>query len=111
MKPDEKDGKGGAGKAAAVVAGAGLGAWAGAGIGIAGAFGAISGVLPLAALGAYAAHKLTDTKFAKDLAAGAKQGHAEKTEELRAAALPAGRRASASRTAAMCWARLSRCSR
>ena len=36
MKPDEKDGKGGAGKAAAVVAGAGLGAWAGAGIGIAG---------------------------------------------------------------------------
>ena len=31
MKPDEKDGKGGAGKAAAVVAGAGLGAWAGAG--------------------------------------------------------------------------------
>lgn len=83
MKPDEKNAKSGAGKAAVVVAGAGLGAWAGAGIGIAGAFGAISGVLPLAALGAYAAHKLAGTKVAKDIAAGARQGHAEKSEELR----------------------------
>ena len=85
MKPDEKSSETGVGKAATVVAGAGLGAWAGAGIGIAGAFGAISGMLPLAALGAYAAHKLTGTKFAKDLAAGARDGHAEKAEALRAA--------------------------
>lgn len=83
MKPDEKNVKGGAGKAAVVVAGAGLGAWAGAGIGIAGAFGAISGMLPLAALGAYAAHKLAGTKVAKDIATGTRQAYTEESERLK----------------------------
>lgn len=84
MKPTEDKGKG-VGKAAAVAAGAGVGAWVGAGIGIAGAFGAISGMLPLAALGAYAAHKLTGAKAFDELDTGARQGYAEKTEELREA--------------------------
>lgn len=85
MKPVGKSNKSGAGKAAVVAAGAGLGAWAGAGIGIAGAFGAISGMLPLAVLGAYAAHKIAGTGVAKDFATGAEQGYAGKSEELKAA--------------------------
>lgn len=87
MKPDEKSVKGGAGKTAAVVVGAGVGAWAGAGIGIAGAFGAISGMLPLAALGAYAAHKLAGTKVAREIAAGARQGYTRESEQLKVARL------------------------
>ncbi len=52
MKPDPK------GKLKAVAAGAGIGGLLGSSIGIAGAFGAISGVLPLALIGAYAAHRV-----------------------------------------------------
>ena len=89
MKPGEdgdSDGtQNGVGKAVVVAAGAGVGAWAGAGIGIAGAFGAISGIVPLALLGAYVAHKLVSAKAADELGAGVKQGYVGKSEELKAA--------------------------
>lgn len=55
--PDEEKPTG-VGRAIMVATGAGLGGWAGAGIGIAGAFGAVSGVLPLAVLGAYVGHRV-----------------------------------------------------
>lgn len=64
----------------ATVAGAGLGAWVGAGIGIAGFFGAISGTIPVALLGAYAARKLVSGEFAE----AAKQSYEAKEAELAA---------------------------
>lgn len=64
----------------ATVAGAGLGAWLGSGIGIAGFFGAVSGTIPVALLGAYAARKLVSGEFAE----AAKQSYAAKEAELAA---------------------------
>ncbi|MDE2414591.1 MAG: hypothetical protein KGM60_07515 [Comamonadaceae bacterium] len=49
----------------ATAAGAGAGYLAGAGIGIAGFFGAVSGAVPLALVGAYAARKLVQTRAAR----------------------------------------------
>jgi len=53
-------------KTTAVLAGAGVGGWIGSGIGIAGFFGAISGVLPVAVIGAYAAHRIYKAVTADD---------------------------------------------
>ena len=57
---DKSDGqrKSRSGKAVVVTVGAGVGGWIGSGIGIAGAFGAVSGLLPLAVLGGYVAHRV-----------------------------------------------------
>ena len=78
--------------------GAGVGAVLGSGLGIAGAFGAISGVLPLAALGGYIGFKaykaLTGANSPADSGPvikpntgfqdGFRQGFSEKSAELKA---------------------------
>jgi uncharacterized membrane protein YebE (DUF533 family) len=68
-------------------AGAGLGAVLGSSVGIAGAFGAISGVLPLAALGGYLGFKaykaISSTKLGQEFSGGVRDGFAEKSAELR----------------------------
>lgn len=80
------------GKVAAVVGGLGLGAWAGAGIGIAGAFGAISGVLPVALIGGYLGHKLHKSvtsgeagKLVADFKKGYTASYTETADRLREA--------------------------
>ena len=64
----------------ATAAGAGLGAWVGSGIGIAGFFGAVSGAIPLALLGAYAGRKLMQSDFAAEV----KKSYTAKDAELAA---------------------------
>lgn len=77
----------GRGKAVSVGVGAGLGAWAGAGIGVAGFFGAISGMLPLAALGAYIGHRLH-----RSVGQAASEQYATKSTELRARRAKSGQK-------------------
>ncbi len=71
---------------AAVGAGAVAGGLVGAKIGIAGFFGAISGVVPLALLGAYAGHKIykaVKDGAAEDFKGGFKAGFKDEAAELR----------------------------
>ena len=74
-------------KKVAVAAGAGAGGLIGSGIGIAGAFGAISGALPLALLGAYLGHRLhklvSSTQAASDFKTGLSEGFNKKSAELK----------------------------
>ena len=65
---------------------AGVGAWVGSGIGIAGFFGAVSGTIPVALLGAYAARKLAQSEFAESVAQGYKSKDAELAKRRTAAA-------------------------
>lgn len=69
-------------KSVATVAGAGVGAWVGSSIGIAGFFGAISGAIPLALVGAYAARKLTKGKTAQVVLEESSAAYAIKDLEL-----------------------------
>jgi hypothetical protein len=64
----------GKGKVITGAAGAGVGAWVGSHMGIAMFGGAISGVLPVAALGVWAALKLRDTGVVKQFGQGFKEG-------------------------------------
>lgn len=71
-------------------AGAGVGAMLGSGIGIAGGFGAISGVVPLALLGGYFGYKTykfltsNSSNKAASFKEGFQTGYTSKAEELRA---------------------------
>lgn len=69
-------------KNVATVAGAGIGAWLGSSIGIAGFFGAVSGAVPLALIGAYATRKLVKSKTARKVLREASEAYVTKDLEL-----------------------------
>jgi hypothetical protein len=77
------------GKKVSVAVGAGVGGVLGSSIGIAGFFGAVSGALPVALLGAYLGHKahqkLSNTTAAREFNEGASAAYEARMAELRKA--------------------------